>query len=39
MFDVFGNAIDRKAAVSDVQWRSVHRAPPIKTTIDEVPNL
>ena len=28
MFDVFGNAIDREAALSDVQWRSVHRAPP-----------
>jgi F-type H+-transporting ATPase subunit beta len=28
MFDVFGNAIDRQAAPSDVQWRSVHRAPP-----------
>jgi F-type H+-transporting ATPase subunit beta len=28
MFDVFGNAIDRQAAPSDVQWRSVHRTPP-----------
>ena len=28
MFDVFGNAIDRGAALSNVQWRSVHRAPP-----------
>jgi F-type H+-transporting ATPase subunit beta len=28
MFDVFGNAIDRQAAPTDVQWRSVHRAPP-----------
>ncbi len=28
MFDVFGNAIDRGPAVSDVQWRSVHSAPP-----------
>jgi len=28
MFDVFGNAIDREAALADVQWRSVHRAPP-----------
>jgi F-type H+-transporting ATPase subunit beta len=28
MFDVFGNVIDRGAALSDVQWRSVHRAPP-----------
>ena len=27
MFDVFGNAIDRLPA-PDVQWRSVHRAPP-----------
>jgi F-type H+-transporting ATPase subunit beta len=29
MFDVFGNAIDRGAALSDVEWRSVHRAPPL----------
>ena len=28
MFDVFGNAIDRQVALADVQWRSVHRAPP-----------
>lgn len=28
MFDVFGNAIDREPAPSNVQWRSVHRAPP-----------
>ena len=28
MFDVFGNAIDRLPAPEDVQWRSVHRAPP-----------
>lgn len=28
MFDVFGNTIDRQPAPSDVQWRSVHRAPP-----------
>ena len=28
MFDVFGNAIDRQPTPSDVQWRSVHRAPP-----------
>src|ERR1700677_4707584 len=28
MFDVFGNAIDRQAAPADVQWRTVHRAPP-----------
>ncbi|BDI32112.1 ATP synthase subunit beta [Capsulimonas corticalis] len=28
MFDVFGNAIDREGAVTDVEWRSVHRAPP-----------
>src|ERR1035437_5031004 len=27
-FDVFGNTIDREVALSDVQWRSVHRAPP-----------
>ena len=28
MFDVFGNAIDREEQPADVQWRSVHRAPP-----------
>jgi F-type H+-transporting ATPase subunit beta len=28
MFDVFGNAIDREAAPSDLRWRSVHQAPP-----------
>src|SRR5665213_876246 len=28
MFDVFGNAIDRQAAPEDVEWRTVHRAPP-----------
>jgi F-type H+-transporting ATPase subunit beta len=28
MFDVFGNAIDRGAPLRDVQWRSVHHAPP-----------
>ena len=28
MFDVFGNAIDRQPAPSEIQWRSVHRAPP-----------
>ncbi|MDO9630847.1 MAG: F0F1 ATP synthase subunit beta [Humidesulfovibrio sp.] len=28
MFDVFGNAIDRREAPEDVQWRSIHQAPP-----------
>jgi len=28
MFDVFGNVIDRETALTDVEWRSVHRAPP-----------
>ncbi len=28
MFDVFGQAIDGEAPPADVQWRSVHRAPP-----------
>ena len=28
MFDVFGNTIDRGAAISDVEWRSIHQAPP-----------
>ncbi len=28
MFDVFGNTIDREAALTGVDWRSVHRDPP-----------
>jgi F-type H+-transporting ATPase subunit beta len=28
MFDVFGNVIDREAPLADVEWRSIHRAPP-----------
>ena len=28
MFDVFGNTIDRQPAPTDIQWRSVHHAPP-----------
>lgn len=28
MFDVFGNTIDREPPLSDMQWRSVHQAPP-----------
>jgi len=28
MFDVFGQVIDRGAPLADVQWRTVHRAPP-----------
>jgi F-type H+-transporting ATPase subunit beta len=28
MFDVFGHPIDRQPAPVDLQWRSVHRAPP-----------
>ncbi|UWJ23822.1 Sodium-transporting ATPase subunit D [Methanosarcina mazei TMA] len=28
MFDVFGDTIDRRKPPSDVQWRSIHRAPP-----------
>ncbi|TAN50601.1 MAG: F0F1 ATP synthase subunit beta [Methylococcaceae bacterium] len=28
MFDVFGNAIDRQPAPENIQWRSVHHAPP-----------
>ncbi len=28
MFDVFGNAIDRQKEPKDIQWRTVHRAPP-----------
>ena len=33
MFDVFGNVIDRGAPLSDVTWRSVHRAPPPLTEL------
>jgi F-type H+-transporting ATPase subunit beta len=28
MFDVFGHAIDRQPDPGDVEWRSIHRAPP-----------
>jgi len=28
MFDVFGSALDRQEEVSEVEWRTVHRAPP-----------
>jgi F-type H+-transporting ATPase subunit beta len=28
MFDVFGHAIDREPDPEDVEWRSIHRAPP-----------
>jgi F-type H+/Na+-transporting ATPase subunit beta len=28
MFDVFGNTIDRGPALTGVEWRSVHHAPP-----------
>jgi len=28
MFDVFGNTIDNGPALSNLQWRSVHRSPP-----------
>ena len=28
MFDVFGHAIDHQPMPTDLQWRSVHRAPP-----------
>lgn len=28
MFDVFGNPIDRGGELRNVEWRSVHRAPP-----------
>jgi F-type H+-transporting ATPase subunit beta len=29
MFDVFGHVIDRQPAPTDIQWRTVHRAPPV----------
>jgi F-type H+-transporting ATPase subunit beta len=29
MFDVFGNSIDRQGPPTDIQWRSVHHAPPV----------
>lgn len=28
MFDVFGNAIDRQAEPTDIQWKSLHQPPP-----------
>ncbi len=28
MFDVFGNTIDRQPPLTDLEWRSVHQAPP-----------
>jgi len=28
IFDVFGNTIDGKEPPSDIQWRSIHQAPP-----------
>src|SRR5690606_20171290 len=28
MFDVFGNTIDQLPPPTDMEWRSVHRAPP-----------
>ncbi len=28
MFDVFGNAIDSQPPPTDVEWRTIHRAPP-----------
>ena len=28
MFDVFGNTIDRRDAPTDVEWRTIHQAPP-----------
>ncbi len=28
MFDVFGNTIDRQPTPEDIEWRSVHNAPP-----------
>jgi F-type H+-transporting ATPase subunit beta len=39
MFDVFGNAIDRGAPLTDVEWRSVHRDPPpltVRSTKSEI---
>ncbi len=28
MFDVFGNTIDRKGSIENIQWRSIHHDPP-----------
>jgi len=39
MFDVFGNVIDRGPALTGVEWRSVHRAPPPlarRSTVSEI---
>jgi F-type H+/Na+-transporting ATPase subunit beta len=29
MFDVFGRSIDREAPPAELEWRSIHRAPPL----------
>lgn len=29
MFNVFGQTVDNKGAISDVEWRSIHNPPPI----------
>src|SRR5580658_452510 len=29
MFDVFGRSIDREPPPTEVEWRSIHRAPPL----------
>lgn len=31
MFDVFGNPIDQHAPLADIEWRSIHNAPPLLT--------
>ena len=39
MFDGFGNTIDRQAAPTEVQWRTVHRGPPalaLRSTKSEI---
>lgn len=39
MFDVFGNAIDHQAMPTEVDWRSVHRAPPPLTRRSSQPSI
>lgn len=39
MFDVFGKAIDRQPAPSDVEWRSVHRALPAGAALHQIRDI
>lgn len=39
MFDVFGSPIDRQSAPQNVEWRSVHRAPPLLSNRSTHPEI